>query len=76
MTEHKEVRGNMFSVSLVSKLNGASVDEEVEFPNIFERDLFAGSFDDEPIKHSGLLMDTQDEIYDILTALETKFDLD
>ena len=74
MNEHKEVRGKMMYVSLVEK-DGAMVDEEVEFPNIYERDLFTGTFDDDA-ERSGLVVDSQDEIYDILTSLETKFDLD
>ena len=75
MNEHKEVRGKMMYVSLVCEKNGAIVDEEVEFPNIYERDLFTGTFDDDA-ERSGLVVDSQDEIYDILTSLETKFDLD
>ena len=76
MNEHKEVRGKMMCVSLVSNPSSATVGEEVEYPNVYERDLFAGSFDDEPMKQSGLVMDTKDEIYDILTSLETNFALD
>ena len=76
MNEHKEVRGNSICVSLVSKLSDAVVEQENEYPNIYERDLFGGTFDDEPVKLSGLVMDTKDEIYDMLTSLGTDFALD
>ena len=47
---------------------------EAEFQNVYEKVLLGKSFDDQPIM-SSLSIDTKDEIYNVLTALETKFDI-
>ena len=47
---------------------------EAEFQNVYEKVLLGKSFDEQPIR-SSLSIDTQDEIYNILTALEKKFDM-
>ena len=47
---------------------------EAEFQNVYEKVLLEKSFDEQPIR-SSLSIDTQDEIYNILTALKTKFDM-
>ena len=47
---------------------------EAEFKNVYEKVLLGKSFDEQPIR-SSLSIDTKDEIYNVLTALETKFDL-
>ena len=70
------VAGKLIGVNLAHRVvDGLEVDM-LEFPHIFERDLFEERDIDEPMKHSGLVLDTQDEIYDIITALETNFALD
>ena len=47
---------------------------EAEIQNVYEKVLLGKSFDDQPIR-SSLSIDTKDEIYNVLTALETKFDM-
>ena len=46
----------------------------MEFQNVYEKVLLGDDFDEQPIL-SSLAMEIKDEIYNILTALETKFDL-
>ena len=48
--------------------------EQLEFPNICENYLFDGMDYDEPIKSS--LVVEKDELYDVITSLETDFNLD
>ena len=59
-------------VNLASKL--ATDYEQLEFPNIFESYLFEEDECDEPIKSSHVV--EKDELYDIITSLETDFNLD
>ena len=66
--------GRLVGVNLAKRMDSVFDMGEYEFPHTYERDLF-DEFDDEPIK-SGLVMDTKDEIYDIITALETNFSLE
>ena len=49
--------------------------DRVEFQHVYEKNLFGDDFDEQPIR-SSLIVDTKDEIYNVLTALETKFDLE
>ena len=46
----------------------------MEFPNIFEKYLFEEQEYDVPIKSS--LVVEKDELYDVITSLETDFNLD
>ena len=46
--------------------------EQYEYSHICERDLFGGEAYDETIKPS-LMVEQNDEIYEMLTALETDF---
>ena len=46
----------------------------MEFQNVYEKVLHGDDFDEQPIR-SSLSVETKDEIYNVLTALETKFDL-
>ena len=48
--------------------------ESYEFPNVFEIDLMETEVEEEPI-HSSLVVDKRDEIFDVLTALHTQFDM-
>ena len=49
--------------------------EEYEFPHIYERVLMDELSYPEPMK-SSLIADSKDEIFDMLTALETDFNLE
>ena len=75
VNEHKEVRGKLVGVSLVSRVKEDDMTDDLEFPNIYERDLFAESFDDEPMRQFSHVTENYDEIYEMLTSLETKFTL-
>ena len=48
--------------------------DTVEFQHVYEKNLFGDDFDEQPIR-SSLIVDTKDEIYNVLTALKTMFDL-
>ena len=50
------------------------VKEEYEFPHIFEKVLMDEPGYPEPMR-SSLIADSKDEIFDMLTALETDFNL-
>ena len=52
----------------------AVVKEKYEFPHIYEKVLMDEPSYPEPIR-SSLIADTKDEIFDMLTALETDFSL-
>ena len=71
--------GHLVGVELSTKQGSVMSMEEYEYPYIFERhlyeDLADGLDDGEPIK-SGLVVDRKDEIFDVLTALETNFALE
>ena len=49
--------------------------DRVKFQHVYDKNLFEEDFDEQPIR-SSLTVDTKDEIYNVLTALETKFDLE
>ena len=66
------VEGSVMGVNLASKVDTHS--EQLEFPNICENYLFDGMDYDEPIKSS--LVVEKDELYDVITSLETDFNLD
>ena len=46
-----------------------------EYPHVYERDLFGCERNDEPIK-SSIMVEQKDEIYEMITALETDFAMD
>ena len=62
----------MMGVNLASKVDTQF--EQLEFPNIFEKYLFDDEESDVPIKSS--LVVEKDELYDVITSLETDFNLD
>ena len=64
----------LVGVNLAKSMDSVFDMGEYEFPHIYERDL-SNELDDEHIK-SGLVMDAKDEIYNIITALETNFSLE
>jgi hypothetical protein len=65
--------GTLSGVSMATKVT--EVDKEMyEFPYIYERDLTDEAGYPEPIK-SSLVADSKDEIFEMLTALETNFGL-
>ena len=64
--------GALMGVNLASKVDTDS--EQTEFPNIFENSLFEVVDHDMPIKSS--LVVERDELYDVITSLETDFNLD
>ena len=64
--------GALMGVNLASKVDTDS--EQMEFPNIFENSLFEVVDHDMPIKSS--LVVERDELYDVITSLETDFNLD
>ena len=64
--------GALMGVNLASKVDTDLV--QMEFPNIFENCLFEEVDHDMPIKSS--LVVERDELYDVITSLETDFNLD
>ena len=65
--------GHLMGVNYANKV--ATDLDQMEFPNIFESYLYGEDVDcDEPIKSSLVL--EKDELYDVLTSLETDFNLD
>ena len=64
--------GSLMGINLASKVDTDS--EKMEFPNIFENSLFEEVDHDMPIKSS--LVVERDELYDVITSLETDFNLD
>ena len=69
--------GNLLGVSMAAKVQGINAFDmsAYEFPYIYEKDLLDGGAEYmEPIK-SSLMVDRKDDIYDMLTALETDFRL-
>ena len=63
------------SLMLVNFANKADTDfGQLEFPNIFESYLFDEESYDVPIK-SNLVVE-KDELYEVITSLETDFNLD
>ena len=71
--------GHLMGVSMAAKVQEFDAfDTSVyEYPHIYEKDLVdeddVVEFD-EPV-HSSLMVDRKDDIYDMLTALETDFHL-
>ena len=61
-------------ISLTARV-AVMVNEEYEFPHIYERVLMGEPSYPEPMK-SSLIADSKDEIFDMLTALETDFNLE
>ena len=66
------VTGSLMGVNLTNKVDTDL--EQVEFPYIFEKYLFEEDHLDVPIKSS--LVVERDELYDVITSLETDFNLD
>ena len=66
--------GSLAGVCLSTKVDTAVRMESYEFPNVFEIDLMETEVEEEPI-HSSLVVDKRDEIFDVLSALHTKFDM-
>ena len=66
------VTGSLMGINLAHNVNTDS--DQLEFPNIFEKYLFEEEDFDEPIKSS--LVVRKDELYDVITSLETDFNLD
>ena len=64
--------GSLMGVNLASKVDTEF--GQLEFPNIFEKYLFDDEESDVPIKSS--LVIEKDELYDVITSLETDFNLD
>ena len=64
--------GALMGVNSASKVDTDS--EQMEFPSIFENSLFKEVDHDMPIKSS--LVVERDELYDVITSLETDFNLD
>ena len=63
---------DMMGVNLASKVDTEF--EQLEFPNIFEKYLLDDEESDVPIKSN--LVFEKDELYDVITSLETDFNLD
>ena len=72
------LNGHLMGVSMAAKVQGFDAFDmnAYEYPYIYEKDLLAGDDEefDEPIQ-SSLEMDRKDDIYAMLTALETDFRL-
>ena len=64
--------GSLMGVNLASKVDTEF--EQLEFPNIFEKYLLDDEESDVPIKSN--LVFEKDELYDVITSLETDFNLD
>ena len=64
--------GSLMGVNLANKVDTEF--GQLEFPNIFEKYLFDDEESDVPIKSS--LVIEKDELYDVITSLETDFNLD
>ena len=71
MNVHR-ITGSLVGVNFASKVDTDF--GQLEFPNIFESYLFDEADYDVPIK-SNLVVE-KDELYDIITSLETDFNLD
>ena len=48
----------------------------VEYPHIYERDFFDDNYNEVQCIKSDILMGEKDEFFDVLTALETDFNLE
>ena len=68
------LNGHLLGVNLAIKAEPGRSNEELEFPHVYEKDLFDDESDNGPIR-SSLTVDRKDEIYEMLTALETDFSL-
>ena len=66
--------GSLAGVCLSIKVDTAVKMESFEFPHVYEADLMESEVEEEPI-HSSLMVEKRDEIFDVLSALHTKFDL-
>ena len=69
------VTGRLVGVNLATKEKAVLEMEKYEFPHIYERDLFENMDEGEPIKSASLVVERRDEIFDIITALETDLNL-
>ena len=72
LSEHDQ-SGVLNGVSMATRV-ASVVKEEYEFPHIFEKVLMDEPGYPEPMR-SSLIADSKDEIFDMLTALETDFNL-
>jgi hypothetical protein len=70
------VAGTVIGVTLAHKVNVALSMEEFEFPHIYERDLLDDYEEDVPVKSGCNMTEGKDELFDIITAVETDFGLD
>ena len=66
--------GSLAGVCLSIKVDTEVKMESFEFPHVYEADLMETEVEEEPI-HSSLVMDKRDEIFDVLSALHTQFDM-
>ena len=66
--------GSVIGVCLSTRIDTVVKMESYEFPHVYEADMMGTEVELEPV-HSNLMVDRKDEIYDVLTALQTKFDL-
>ena len=57
------------------KIETAVKMESFEFPHVYEHDLMDTAMEEEEPIYSSLRVEKQDEIWDILSALHTKFDI-
>ena len=70
------VAGSVIGVNLAHKVNIAVSMDEFEFPHIYEQSLFEDFAEDVPIKSGCTMAEGSDELFDIITAMETDFGLD
>ena len=73
LSEHDK-SGVLKGISMTARV-AVMANEEYEFPHIYERVLMDELSYPEPMK-SSLIADSKDEIFDMLTALETDFNLE
>ena len=71
---HRKYNMHSMPGSLMGDNLASKDSEQMEFPNIFENCLFEEVDHDMPIKSS--LVVERDELYDVITSLETDFNLD
>ena len=67
--------GSLAGVCLSIKIETAVKMESFEFPHVYEHDLMDTAMEEEEPIYSSLRVEKQDEIWDILSALHTKFDI-
>ena len=68
------VTGSLMGVNTASKVDTDTDSEQLEFTTIFEKHTIEDEDSDVPVKFSELAK--KDELYDVITSLETDFNLD